>query len=433
VDEGSAADKAGLRRADRLLEVNGRSVDDNIDFLYYAGHAVRSLTYERVGKRHFIRFKNSLNPHSLGMILEDFPPRSCNNQCIFCFVHQLPPGLRHSLYFKDEDFRLSFLYGNYITATNLSEKDMDRIIRQRLSPLYLSVHATHPDLRRIILCNPRAPDIMPLLKRLKRHGIGFHVQVVLMPGWNDGENFEETIQDLVTLYPSLLSIAVVPVGLTSHRKNLPHIRPVTPSYACHFIPHVRKIQCALRERFGADFLFLSDEFYLLAGSQPPSYRGYDDIPQHENGVGMVASFYRGFERAVRRMPSRFSPPRKIALITAALGKKVLEKLIHRLQHIRGLKIKILVVRNRLFGPRITVSGLMAGRDVLDRILQNPDFDLYLLPENCLNPDNVFLDDVSLEALQKKTGKCIKIAPPSAKDIISMILLKKEEICSGSHI
>jgi NifB/MoaA-like Fe-S oxidoreductase len=242
-----------------------------------------------------------------------------------------------------------------------------------------------------------------------------------MPGSNDGTIFEETVRDLMTLYPSLISIAVVPVGLTSHRKNLPLLHPATPSYARKFLHKGRKMQSALRKSFDANFLFLSDEFYLLAGEEPPSYSGYDDIPQRENGVGMVAHFYRGFKREITKLTPEVSPSQKIALVTAPLGKMVLERFVQHLRLIKGLKVKILVVKNRLFGPRVTVSGLMAGRDVLDRILQNPDFDLYLLPENCLNPDHVFLDNLSFEDLKKNTGACIQTAPSSAKDIISMII------------
>ena len=421
VEEGSVADKAGIRPADRLLSVNGHWVEDNIDFLYHAGHSVRILTYERAGKTHAIRFKKSLDSRSLGIALEDFPQRTCNNRCIFCFVLQLPPGLRASLYFKDEDFRLSFLYGNYITATNLSDKDMDRIIRQRLSPLYISVHATNQVLRRRILGNIAAPPIMPILKRFKRHRIRFHVQIVLLPGWNDGKHLEETLDDLIPLYPALVSIAIVPVGLTAHRKNLPLVHPVTPSYARGFLCTINKIRTKLRKKFGTDLLFLSDEFYFLAGEEPPSYRGYGEIPQLENGVGMVAEFYRGFSQSVRSLPSRITPSRKAALVTGVLGKKVLKPFVNRLNRIRGLDLRVLEVPNYLLGKMVTVSGLMAGRDMVKVLRDNPGYDAYLIPENCLNKDGMFLDDLYPSDVEKETGCRLIVGSGCAADIINLIL------------
>lgn len=421
VEKGSIAEKAGLNPGDILLEINKTPIRDVIDLMFCSPDPIRSIRYIHKNRKYSVRIPSAQRSHPLGIKIDDFIPRSCNNRCIFCFVHQLPARLRPSLYFKDEDYRLSFLCGNYITATNLSEKDIKRIISQRLSPLYISVHATNRKLRVKLLGNDDIPDILPFLQGFRRHDIRFHTQIVLMPGVNDGEILKETIADLEPFYPALLSIAIVPVGLTDHRTNLPKLQAVTPDYAFKFLTMMKREQKRLRDRYGVNFLFLSDEFFLLAQKRPPAYSQYDDIPQLENGVGMAADFYRGFSRALRRLPSSIRPPKKVALVTAPLGKQVLQRFVNRLHQIKGLDLRILVVPNKLLGESVTVSGLMAGRDIIDVLRGNSGFDVYILPENCLNPDGVFLDDLKPSDVQKQTGCHVVIGSGRAKDIVPLIL------------
>jgi len=420
VEQGSPAERAGIIPGDRILSLNGHPVRDVLDAAFYGTEPVRSLECVRKGKRLERRFSKPLRP-PLGIEWEEIRPRSCCNRCIFCFIHQLPSGLRKSLYFKDEDYRLSFIFGNYITATNLSEGDFDRIVSQKFSPLYISVHTTDSALRRKILGNPKAPDILPVLKRLKRGGIRFHTQIVLMPGINDGAFLDRTIDDLAALVPALHSIAVVPVGLTDHRQNLPRLEPVSPDYAGSFLKKMNAKQREMKKRLGDNRLFISDEFYLLAGRRPPMYTGYDEIPQLENGVGMAAAFYRGFAAAAGKLPQRISPPRKVALITGTLGEKLLGRFLSRMNRIQGLDLRTIVVENRLFGDLVTVSGLMSGRDIEGAIAGNPGFDLYILPENCLNTDGVFLDDLSPGDLEKNTAGNIAVGRPHARDLIDLVL------------
>ncbi|MBN1901220.1 DUF512 domain-containing protein [Candidatus Sumerlaeota bacterium] len=425
VEKGSMADKAGIESGDVLLKIGKTPINDVIDLMFCASDPASSIQYIRNGVRNTAIIPSSERAHQLGVRIKDFKPRSCNNRCVFCFIHQLPSGLRSSLYFKDEDYRLSFLCGNYITATNLSEKDIRRIINRRLSPLYVSVHATNPSLRAKLLGNPGIPNILRLLRRFKRRAIRFHVQIVLMPQINDGEFLKETIADLEPLFPSLLSIAIVPVGLTDHRRKLPRLLAVTPEYALKFIALMKKEQNRLRSLYGENFLFLSDEFYLLAEKRPPSYSRYEEIPQLENGIGMVAEFYRGFSRASSRLPLKVNPSRKIALVTASLGKKALRRFVIRMNKIKGLDLYILTVPNKLLGAGVTVSGLMAGRDIVHAIKTHPNFDLYILPENCLNPDGVLLDDLTPSDIQKQTGRRIFVASGRASDLIPYVVGKKE--------
>jgi len=422
VEKGGVGETAGLCVGDFLLSLNGNPIRDKLDFLFYATDCLRCIKFLHAGKSRAVRLRQPMEVRlGLGITLDDMRTRACGNRCIFCFVDQLPPHLRHSLYFKDEDFRFSFLYGNYITATNLSEADIRRIVTQRIFPLYISVHATNPKVRRGLLGNPDAPDIIPILKRLAEGGVRFHTQIVLMPGLNDGAILEETLNALDSLYPSLLSIAIVPVGLTIHRRGLPRLCPVTSNYAKKLIPYINKRRCILRKRHGENFLFLSDEFYLLAGRKPPAYGEFDEIPQLENGVGMVAEFYRRFNAAVRWLPRRINPSRRIAIITARLGALALNRLCNRLNKVKGLHVRKVVVKNNLFGRQVTVSGLLAGRDIASAIRAHPNYELYLLPSNCLNTDGFFLDDMTPAQVEKETGAHIIIVPPSSVEIIKCLL------------
>lgn len=429
IPAGSSAERLGLLPGDRLVSINNMPVRDKIDFMFHAGDPIHSIEYLRDGK--IYKCKSPKN-QSLDLELEDMQSRACGNQCIFCFVHQLPRGLRRSLYFKDEDYRFSFLYGNYITATNLNEEDFRRIAEQRLSPLCISVHATNPAVRNALLGNPRAPAIMPILRRFDKDSIRFHVQIVLIPGLNDGDVLEETLADLDSLIsrnpsdwkrgyePPLLSIAIVPVGLTDHRQRLPHLPKVTPQYARAFIAAMEKKQRILRRISQAPHLFLSDEFYLLAGLEPPSYRGWEEIPQLGNGVGLTAYFYRGFSRAARLLPQRMKQPARIALVAAPLGAIVLKKLCARLNQVKNLRVKTLNVRNTLLGKNITVSGLMSAGDIVRTICANPDYDFYMLPADCFNTEGITLDDMTSAQIEKKTGKRIIVSPPRSIDIIEII-------------
>jgi putative radical SAM enzyme (TIGR03279 family) len=431
VDRGGAADRAGLRAGDRLLAINGHEVADQIDVRFYSSALRLRLEWGREGQTYAKTVR--LRPgESLGWELEPFTPRRCANRCPFCFVLQLPPGLRQPLYFRDEDFRLSFLYGHYITGTNLSDGDLERIVRQRLSPLYLSVHATDPELRARMLGRKHVKPIAALLNFLRANEIDFHAQVVVCPDWNDGPALVKTLDDLKEYVPTLRSIALVPVGLTAHREGLPRIRPITPRYAARMIDHIEPIARHWRREPRERILFLADEWYLRAKRPVPTYRGLDVAPQFENGVGMVSRFLRSWPATERQLPERVgrtpgSRTRSVAIVTGMLAAPVLRPLVMRLNAIQGLRVDLVAVRNRLFGPTVTVSGLLAGRDILASLLQRRRADLYLVPENCLRPwDHVFLDDFTLPELSARLDRPVVPVEDTSRGLVKAIVETKHD-------
>src|ERR1044071_53338 len=299
VEPGSLAARIGLKAGDEIHGLNGKPLLDVIDFQFNAANIGRRTTIPTqdrkltCGRREW---------ESFGLEFEAIEPMTCKNQCVFCFVHQNPKNVRRSLHIKDEDYRLSFLFGNYLTLTNVDEPELQRIIEQRLSPLYVSVHATEPELRRTLLGIEEYDGFMQKIERLADAGIQMHGQVVLCPGLNDGVHLERTIEDFRKLYPSVASLAIVPVGLTSHRKNLPLLQPFTKDYALELIAHVTPIQKKLKREMGTPFAYLGDEIYIMAEAGIPPARHYSDFPQMENGVGMVRTFLTQFNAALRAKP-----------------------------------------------------------------------------------------------------------------------------------
>src|SRR5215467_6959518 len=284
VEPGSVAERIGLKPGDEIHELNGKPLLDVIDFQFQAAAIGRRTTIRTQDRKiTFVRREWE----SFGLEFEPIEPMTCANQCVFCFVHQNPKNVRRSLYIKDEDFRLSFLFGNYLTLTNVHEAEMQRIIEQRLSPLYISVHATEPELRRRLPGIDEYDGLIEKVARLAEAGITQHCQVVLCPKWNDGEHLDHTIDDLLRLYPNVASLAIVPVGMTDHRNNLPLLEPFTPDYARTTISQVSPMQRRFKRQLGTPFAFLGDESYIMAGAELPAAHHYADFPQIENGVGMV--------------------------------------------------------------------------------------------------------------------------------------------------
>ena len=318
VRRGSAAAGAGLLEGDRLLAINGEPLRDVIDFHFNAGEEELDIEVERGGARAMLRLTRRRG-RDLGLELEAPRPdeiATCANKCVFCFIHQLPRGMRRSLYVKDDDYRLSFLHGNYITLTDLDEAALRRIIDQRLSPLYVSVHATDPELRHLLLGRPKVSrEILPVMERLAQAGIAMHAQIVLCPGLNDGVYLERTVSDLSTLHPGVATTAIVPVGLTRHRERLPALRSITPEESGALVEAVTRWQRAFLERLGSRFVYAADEIYLMAGGPVPPARDYEGFSVIEDGIGLVRRFEDGFERAARRLPRHLGRPRTITIVT----------------------------------------------------------------------------------------------------------------------
>lgn len=400
---GSIAHDLGIKGDDRLLSINGHRLRDIIDYSYH-GSADDELLLEVITpEQELWEFEIQREAgESLGLIFAAPHPARCRNNCLFCFVHQLPKGLRKPLYIKDEDYRLSFLNGNYVTLANLRPAELKRIVEQRLSPLYISVHATNPALRQQLLGRENIPPILEQLQRLAASRITLHTQVVLCPGLNDGSELERTVADLARLHPSVQSLAVVPLGLTSHRQGLPHLRGVDGAYAREFVGTWEPAARALAKRLGRPFLFLSDEFYLKAGLPFPPLSFYGDLPQLENGVGMVPLFLRDAARTLRT--ARRLGSFRVTVVTGVSAFGFVSDFLGKLGEKSGVEIQTLAVENRLFGESVTVSGLVAGNDIIAALTGVEVGAALLLPEVMLKEgEGLFLDSVSLEELGRRLG------------------------------
>jgi putative radical SAM enzyme (TIGR03279 family) len=413
VERGSLADRIGLKPGDEIQKLNGKPLLDAVDFQFNAATIGRRTTIQTQDRKiTFVRREWE----SFGLEFEPIEPLTCKNQCVFCFVHQNPKNVRRSLHIKDEDYRLSFLFGNYLTLTNVDENEIQRIIEQRLSPLYISVHATEPELRRQLLGIDEYDGLMPKIERLAKAGIQMHGQVVLCPGLNDGIHLERTIDDLLKFYPSVASLAIVPVGLTQYRNNLPKLTPFTPGIARHTIAHITPIQRKLKRRIGTPFAFLGDEIYIMAGAEIPPARHYADFPQIENGVGMVRTFLTQFNAALRsRTAAR--PMKKGTICTGKVFYPYLKSGIDRL----GMDLKTLAVESKFWGPGIGVAGLLTGSDFIAALKSNVYGDFVVLPsESMAGDDYLFLDDLTIKDVERELGVQVIPSGYDARDFVKFI-------------
>ena len=417
------AGQAGLRPGDRILAINGHPLRDTIDFHFHGGEERLRLTVERDGRERSATLRR--RGARLGLELE--PPRpseisTCANKCVFCFIHQLPRGMRNSLYVKDDDFRLSFLHGNYITLTDLEEDDLSRIEMQRLSPLYVSVHATNPELRHRLLGSPRVTrELLPVMERLAKAGIAMHAQIVLVPDWNDGVHLERTVRDLARLHPGVTTTAVVPVGLTRHRERLPALRTVTAEEAGTLVADIERWQRELLPLLGTRFVFAADELYLRAGRPLPPAAAYEGFAVAEDGIGLVRRFEDGFGRSIRRIPARAGGRRAVTVVTGELYAPRMAALLARLR-IEGLSARLAPVANDWFGRGIGVAGLLTGRDIQSQLADRELGDEVLIPAVALRDGaGVFLDDMTPADLAASLGVPVTAVEPTASELIAALL------------
>ncbi len=397
---GGLADKAGLKPGDVLLSVNSHPLRDAIDFMFFRSAARLLVEFSRSGEKNRVQIKTE-EGGDLGITVKPFKVKTCRNNCVFCFVKQLPKGLRKSLYVKDEDYRLSFLYGNYMTLSNIDSCDRKRIIDQRLSPLYISVHTTNKSLRNKMLGNPRASDIMKELKFFSGKKVRMHTQIVLCPGFNDGAELQNTIKDLYKFYPYVSSVAVVPVGLTMHRKL--QLAPVTKEDALRAIEVVAPFQKRFQKKHGDHIVYCSDEMYIKADSPFPHLKDYGALPQIENGVGMVPLFISQSRKV--RIPKTVVQGMKFLTFTGTSFYPLLKKFTDRLAEKENINVDVLKVENHFFGTTVTVAGLLTGRDVIKTLHDNTDsYKVLLVPDVALKEDeDIFLDNVSLKDIEEVTG------------------------------
>lgn len=416
ITEGSLAHNIGIEKGDILNEVNGHSVRDVIDYMFYSSKdSDLDLKIQRDNKSLLFKVKNREKP-DIGFELKPFSIKSCRNKCIFCFVDQLPKGMRKSLYLKDEDYRMSFLYGNYMTLTNLSASDRKRIIEQKLSPLYVSVHTTNNDLRKKMLGNHKAPDILKELQKISSHKIRIHVQIVVCPGLNDGDELSKTIRDLQKFYPYVASIAVVPVGVTKYRKT--NLKTVEKPEAVKIIEIIRQFRKRFKRRHGDPIVHAADELYIKADAPFPSVNEYGDFPQIENGVGLITYFLSSAKKL--RLPKKIEP-RKLATFTGTAFMPYLEEFNQKLNTIEGLTLDVLKIENNFFGPTVSVAGLLTGKDVLKTIAGKIKADCLLIPNVVLRDgQNMFLDNVTLKDIEESLGMRVKVIEPTPEGILKGI-------------
>ncbi len=419
----TAAARAGLRPGDRIVAINGAPLRDVIDFHFHAGEERLRLSLERDGRARIARLTR--HRPGLGLTLEAPRPAeiaTCANKCVFCFIHQLPKGMRKSLYVKDDDFRLSFLHGNYITLTDLDESELERIETQRLSPLYVSVHATDSDLRHALLGQPKARhELLPVMERLAKAGIAMHAQIVLCPGWNDGVHLARTVHELARLHPAVPTTAVVPVGLTRHRERLPALRPVTVEEAGLLVRTIEGWQDEFRASLGTRFVWAADELYLQSGIALPPARAYEGFAVAEDGIGLVRRFEDGFARALAHRPARLERPRRVTVVTGEMFAPRMRALLDRLT-VEGLSVSLVPVANEFFGRGIGVVGLLTGRDIQLQLAGRELGDVVLVPAVALRDGaGVFLDDLTPADLSATLGKPVSPVEPDAPALLTALL------------
>lgn len=422
IENGSLAQKKNIRAGDTLLKINGKEIRDVLDYQFYIKDTkltLSLLTAENKSKMVIIR-KDEFD--DIGLEFETYlmdKQRHCKNKCIFCFIDQLPEGLRDSLYFKDDDSRLSFLFGNYITLTNLTDEEAERIIEMHISPVNISVQTMNPGLRVKMMLNPKAGESLRYLYRFAQAGIAINTQLVLCPGINDGKELEHSLRELFKLYPAVQSIAAVPVGLTDHRDGLYPLEPYTKETAGEVIDLIDRLNAEFKKEHGEIIAYAADEFYLKAHREMPDADYYNGFPQLENGVGMWALLRSEFEEALDECEIT-ELKRKATVVTGKAAYPLICSLSEKaMKKISGLEINVVSAENKLLGEMITVSGLLCGKDIADAVSGTDLGDELIIPPNCLRSEgDMFLDDMTVVQLSEKLGVEVKQNGSSGYELLS---------------
>lgn len=425
VQKGSIAEEAGIEKGDILVSIDGEKVYDIFDFRFLTASECLTLEIQKEDGEIWEIDIEKDEDDDLGLEFEHDmidEAQSCNNKCIFCFIDQLPGGMRDTLYFKDDDSRLSFLTGNYVTLTNVEKSDIDRIIKYRLSPINVSVHTTNPDLRVFMLKNKFAGNVVTLIKRLVDNGITVNCQIVLCRGINDGSELDKTLSDLSAIYPGVGSISVVPVGITRYRDGLCRLEPYDSKSSAHVIRQVEKWQKKLLKKYRTRIVYLADEFYIMAGEKLPGYEEYEDFPQIENGVGLISMLTHEFYRYIEEI--KFEPvnDRKVSIATGVSAYNYIREMADELTKRFKININVYEINNEFFGENVTVTGLLTGRDIVNQ-LQGKELGHELIICECMLKahEDVFLDDYTLSMLESKLGVRVKVVENSGKAFVDGIL------------
>jgi putative radical SAM enzyme (TIGR03279 family) len=449
VRAGSLAEEIGLRPGDRITAIDGRELRDAVDFQYYAAEDVIALDVVRGDQP--LRIEIEKHPdEDLGVEFQDAAfdgVRICNNACFFCFLKGNPKGLRKTLYVKDDDYRLSFFHGNFVTLTNLTEEDWARLGEQRLTPMNVSVHATEPELRRYLLGNKTAPDICEQLRRLGALGIEANTQIVLCPGVNDGAALDRTIEELAALYPTVQNISIVPVGASlvaeeriERGAHAAEIEGCSPEYARGIVAQVAPYQRRFRKQHGKTLVYLADEYYLVGGGDLPPASHYDGFPQFENGIGMARSLLDEWKRLQHGYAQRGADARSrarrvdtISFVCGTLIAPTLARIAPELEALTGINVRVQEMTNSFFGPRVNVSGLLVGQDLESQLRGRPLGDLAVLPRYSLDyTGSRFLDDMTPQQLQASLGVPLAFAS-TLREVLQIVAEPLESDVTGAGI
>lgn len=432
VEQDSIAQELGISPGDVLLAINGQAVQDVFDYRYLINDEYLEMTILTADGEECIAEVEKDYDEDIGIIFESGlmdEAKSCKNKCIFCFIDQLPKGMRESLYFKDDDSRLSFLQGNYVTLTNMSEEDIAHILYYHLSPINISVHTTDMLLRKKMLKNPNASKLLEVMKRLANGGIEMNLQVVLCKGINDGVALDKTIADCADFFPHSKSMSVVPMGLTKYREGLAVIEPFSHEDSVQIVKQVTSWQQKLKKKLGTAFVFASDEFYLKAGRGMPSVSEYEDFTQYENGVGMLSLMEYEFAEALKNAKILPNKQNTLSIATGKAAVGLISILAQRAMDKSNIRILVYAIENEFFGSEITVSGLLTGRDIINQ-LQGKELGEYLmLPDSLLRNDtSTLLDDVDISEIEAALNIPIKITLNSGRALLyNMFNLEEQKI------
>ncbi len=416
VETGSLAETYGIKPGDTIQEINGIIINDYLDFMYASCQEEIEI---KLSDRSVRIYNEDYMPLGIGfstLLIDE--PRSCHNKCVFCFIDQLPKGMRETCYFKDDDYRLSFLQGNYVTMTNMKDEDVERILRYNIPRINISVHTTNPELRKKMLNNKRAGDVLEYLKKFADGGMNLNTQIVLCPGYNDKDELDRTLNDLGELGYSMESISIVPVGLSNHREGLAELKGFDKESATEVIRQTEKWQKVFLEKWGTHLVYLADEFYIMAEEPMPEYEDYEGFPQIENGVGLCASLEYEFTEALAQK-SKKKPKRKKTMAVGMVAYKFIRKMIDKLD---GDMISVIPIKNNFFGEKITVSGLITGKDLIDQ-LKGKDLGDELLISNSMlrHDDDVLLDDIKIKDIEKELSVRVRAVPADGYEMADMLL------------